>query len=45
MVAHAVPPDWLIEVPAEFRLLAARTAAAAIRPPRPALRIEQTLRF
>ncbi|MGI4797823.1 MAG: hypothetical protein ACRYG8_28005 [Janthinobacterium lividum] len=45
MVAHAVPPDWLADIPAEFRLLAARTAAAAIRPRRPALRIEQTLRF
>lgn len=45
MVAHAVPPDWLADIPAEFRLLAARTAAAAIRPRRPALRIEQTLQF
>lgn len=45
MVAHAVPPDWLAGVPTEFRLLAARTAAAAIRPRRPALQVDRTLQF
>lgn len=39
MVAHAVPADWLEGVPTEFRLLAARTAAAAIRPSSPAVRV------
>lgn len=39
MAAHAVPAEWLDEVPAEFRLLAARAAAAAIRPSRPLGRV------
>lgn len=39
MVAHAVPAEWLDGIPPEFRLLAARTAAAAIRPSSPAVRV------
>lgn len=39
MVAHAVPAEWLTNIPTEFRLLAARAAAAAIRPSNPAARI------
>ena len=43
MVAHAVPAEWLNDIPIEFRLLAARTAAAAIRPSRPPRRSESVL--
>lgn len=43
MVAHAVPADWLDELPPEFRLLAARTAAAAIRPGGPAVKLAQVM--
>ncbi len=43
MVAHAVPAEWLDNIPIEFRLLAARTAAAAIRPSRPSRRAEPVL--